>query len=424
MSSVRHLESSAQVPVDGALAGALARLAHGVDDDVADDGADDELYSYLSLEGVAVANAPSVDPLVEARLSALGAGFGWLVDEDPRGRALTALLRRAHARRKVFFPEYGQTPVIPEIAAYRCLEIARELPQGARVLHVGDDDMLSLGMASLGFSPFIVDIDPLLLSFLDRVAKEEGLVVESRVQDLLAPFPTELCGAFDAAFSDPMSFEDCQVAFLSRACAALKQGGLLWTTVHPLAREVCERVYARLPVRRVRAYASKNVYYWLKFDESPYRSDLVLLERVAGEAPWAPADQIPFEHIVTGELSERTHGALEVRGVRSKAKGPLSEGELASTLARGLDVPILGSFETASERYAHALVWFEGGQVAASFDQARGSAQISLYPFEQERSTAIHDAMAGLLRPLVRQAVVVPAFRMPPLSLSRSADEG
>lgn len=419
VSYVRELGSNAQAAVGPEHNDALSRLAHGVPDEAPLNGPLKDLFSRLEAEGAAVRGAPAVDPRIEAQLSDLGGGFGWFVDEHDQAAALIALLRRAHARRKVFFPEIGQTPVMPEVAAFRCLELHRLLVSQARVIHIGDDDLLSLGMAFLGHRPYAVDIDPLLVSFLKAVAEEEGLVVEAHVQDLLAPFPAALRGAFDAGFSDPMSFENCQLAFLSRACSALREGGLLWSTVHPVARGVCERVFARLPLSLARTYAAKNVYYWLKYDESPYRSDLVLLERTGGEPPWSPDERIPYSHVTDGKLKPVSHAALEARGVRSRGRGPVSAQLLCEGIAGALGEPALSKGGYEDDGYAHAFVAFEGGQVAVTFEHTRTRLRLSLYPHDPVRYARIEAAALEVLRPVLRWGTLVPAFEHPPQPLAK-----
>lgn len=409
--AVHHIETGDQISVSSAERVALARLAQGMPEASRED---DRVFRFLSERGAAVETAIDVDPVIEERLRTLGQGYTWLLDADPRAAALTKRLRRVHARRKVFFPEYGQTPVLPEIAAFRCLVVDRALARAGDVLHVGDDDLLSIGMAALGHRPVVLDIDPLLITFLRGCAADEGLGVQAEITDITAPLAHEWIGAFDAALSDPMSYENCQLAFLSRACAGLSPGGVLCTTAHPLARDVCERVYARLPVREQQLFAQRNTYYWLGYETANYRSDLVLLERVEGDLPFAPTDTIPLSHLIDGALTEKLHGVFETRGIRGLGKGPVTPAVLIAAAEACAPVRILGSSGFSSPRHVYAALFTEEGHVALTYDRTRSLARMIVYPFVEEHQARWHQVLAELVRPMRQSLYQMQAYEMPP----------
>ena len=103
----------------------------------------------------------------------------------------------------------------PEAGAARCLQLTKNLPAASKVLLVGDDDLLSLPLAALSYEVTTIDIDELVISFIKRAAHDEGLTVDARVYDVLAPLDEQLVGAYDAVFTDPMSYEQCFLAFYS-----------------------------------------------------------------------------------------------------------------------------------------------------------------------------------------------------------------
>ncbi len=393
----------------------LARLAHGVDDDEPVSA----LFARLGAQGFAASGLSAVDPEVQARLAFLGRGFAWTLSSHDEGPRLAEVLRRAHARRKVFVQAFGQTPCLPESAARRCLVVNEHLPKGARVLLLGDDDLVGLGLSLLGYDVTSVDIDPLLVSFLARVSAAEGLPLTARVLDLLAPLPRDDVGAFDAVLTDPMSYESCMLAFVSRALCLVRPGGLVFSCVNPVGRDTWRRVLPRLPARVVETRALLSAYYYDRYIENAYRSDLVTLERTAGEPAFAPGEQIPFSAITEGRLSEHEHAHLLQRGMRSKAKGALDGETLSGLLATAFGADAFALLSAGDGRYAHAAVRRPaGGVVAATFDSARTTLALSAFPGERrEVNAALDGALSEIMRSLKREGWFVASLRVPPREL-------
>lgn len=388
----------------------LARLAHGVSDDEPESA----LFRQLAEEGLASGGLSSVDPLVEERLASLGRGFSWTVSGSPDGARLVDVLRRGHARRKGFVQAFGQTPCLPESAARRCLVVREHVPAGGRVLLLGDDDLVGLGLATLGYEVTSVDIDPLLIAFLARVSAEEGLSLEARVLDLLAPLSPDDVGAFDAVLTDPMSYERCMLAFVSRALSLTKPGGLVFSCVNPVGRDTWRRVLPRLPARVVETRALLSAYYYDRYIENAYRSDLVTLARTDGETPFAPTETIPFSAITEGRLSEHEHAHVLARGMRSKAKGPVDGDALSAPLAAAFGGRPLTALTSTDGRYAYAAVSRAGGFACASFDNRRTTLALSAFPGAR---ADVHGALDGelgqLMRTLKRDGWFVASLRVP-----------
>jgi hypothetical protein len=409
-SELERLDEGAIFSLSSSDAAELSRLAHGV----ADDEPDTPLFARLREGGLAGEGLSAVDPVVEARLEELGRGLAWTLARHDEGPALASRLRRGHARRKVFVQAFGQTPCLPESAANRCLELTRHKPPGARVLLLGDDDLLCLGLAHLGYEVTSVDIDPLLVSFVARVAQEEGLDIDARVLDLLAPLGDDDVGAFDAVLTDPMSFHDCMLAFVTRALTLCKDDGVVLSCVHPVARSTFRAVLPRLPASVAAVRTLLSAYYFDRYIENAYRSDLVVLQRQAGPLHFQPDEQIPFEAITEGRLSEHEHALVSAKGMRSKSKPPPTPDELSRALTSSLDRAVADSGGASDERFVHAWAALSGGgHLAATFDTLRTSLELSMTPGDRNE---VEEALSAqrVMRVMRQKGWFVSAFHAPP----------
>lgn len=392
-SEIRSLAGDVQEPVPAEHGPALAALAQGLADDD-----ESELGEALVRVGLAARGLPPSDPVVEERLRSLGSGFGWTTPDDAASRALVALLRRAHARRKLFVHDFGQTPCLPESGAARCLALREVVPPGGRVLLIGDDDLLSLGLASLGFVVTSIDIDPHVIAFVARAARDEGLAVDARVYDVLAPLDPSMVARFDAVLTDPMSYEKCQIAFLSRALAVVRDGGHVLSCVHPIARQTFARVHATLPCDVVSYRVHFSAYTYYDYAENTYRSDLVTLRRRPGALPHAPDDTIPFSHITEGFLSEGFHGLGDVYGMRLGQKRDLSSDDVLAAITRaGHEVTSSSAHRTDGALFVTAFT-LGGGHVSVVVDQKRARLSLQVWPYDDVRDTPL----LALLSPLVK----------------------
>lgn len=104
---------------------------------------------------------------------------------------------------------------------------------GRRVLLLGDDDLTALalklvvrchGSHATIASLAIVDVDPALVSFLDRELGDAPFPVTCIEHDLRRPLPPRLVGAFDTVVTDPPYTTAAARLFLSRAADALDDG--------------------------------------------------------------------------------------------------------------------------------------------------------------------------------------------------------
>jgi predicted methyltransferase len=101
---------------------------------------------------------------------------------------------------------------------------------GRRVLLLGDDDLTALalsllvqrhGSPSTIASLTVVDVDPALVSFLERELADAPFAATCIEHDLRRPLPPKLVGAFDTVVTDPPYTTQAARLFLSRAADAL-----------------------------------------------------------------------------------------------------------------------------------------------------------------------------------------------------------
>jgi hypothetical protein len=385
-SQVRRVNHGRGVDVPAGLAEPLRRLAHGVPDGEPAD----ELWSLLARAQVVVEGADPVDAVAEERLGDLGRGFAWHSAHDGRAPGLSDLLRRAHARRKLSYFALGQTACLPESGVARCLELERRAGKGRRVLLIGDDDLLGLALSRMGHDVTVWDIDHLLVGFLRRVAEEEGLALDARVQDVLQPLGQGALGAFDVVLTDPMSYEGCLKAFLSRAASAVREGGLILTCVHALARDLFRRVAWGLPVEVVDCLYELSAYYYEGYVENWYRSDLWVLRRGAGEPAWLPDEAIPLGNIIAGSLKDRAHGFTDVGALPFRKPSHEGVAAVLDGWARYFPDHVVGRHDVRDGHWSHFfLALADGGHLAVVLDVEKGTLAYDLYPFSRELDGAV-----------------------------------
>ncbi len=99
--------------------------------------------------------------------------------------------------------------------------------EGAEIIVVGDDDLISLGMAltSLPRRIVVLEIDDRLISFINDMAKKYGFPVEARKFDVRNDIDEDLRGKFDVFITDPVETIEGITLFLSRAASGLRGKG-------------------------------------------------------------------------------------------------------------------------------------------------------------------------------------------------------
>ncbi len=99
--------------------------------------------------------------------------------------------------------------------------------ENAEIIVIGDDDLISLGMALTGLPKRIVvlEIDDRLIKFINDNAKKYGFPVEARKFDVRKDIDENLRRNFDVFITDPVETIEGITLFLSRAASGLKGEG-------------------------------------------------------------------------------------------------------------------------------------------------------------------------------------------------------
>lgn len=374
-------------PVAQADAPELAQLAQGM----LEAETESSLREQLGHSGLlAPSEEPDPDPVIEALLQKLGAPFSWRVWEQHR-KHLEAV-RRWHAHRKLFLYEYGQTPCLPETVLARAQQTSTDLATNAHILLIGDDDLMCVAFALLGYSVTVVDIDPSLIDFIQRRARLEGLSIEAKVVDLLQPVPPEMVGRFDRVLTDPMSFEGCLIAFLSRALAMVKNDGQVWTCVHPLAHPLFAKVAHQLPAHIHERAAWMSAYYYRRYQANTYRSDLFCLTPTGAALPFQADEHIPFESITEGELIPALHGHVFCRLTASENPENASFEHLAESAVLEQD-----------QTHQHFFKPTTSGYVAGTINRRGNALNIQLFPFSERHEEQLSAEYLENLNPIERR---------------------
>ncbi len=234
---------------------------------------------------------PEHDPLVPAGvLRPVWTADGWvdallarrleqLADLPPDAPTAAAAVYRAirdgHAARKVIHFDHYQMPAQPATACRR-VHLLAEAAGPQPVLLLGDDDLLSLGLAALGIPTHTVDIDGHLLRFIRQLAPQ----TQTHHSDLTTGLLGALQEKFAVVFGDPMSTYPGVQAFVASALSALAPGGILFLCGHPRLRIIFEHLQSTYRLRLLACHRDFNAYYSPR-TVSPLddRKDLYVLTR-------------------------------------------------------------------------------------------------------------------------------------------------
>ena len=133
------------------------------------------------------------------------------------------IAREISKYRKVYSNVYGQAPMLPLSNAIRAAIIEKYLPKGSKVLHIGDNDALSIILSKLGYEPFVIDIDDYVCWFLKKLAEKFDVKVRVGRIDVRLPFKIDTM--FDAFITDPEHTVACLLVFVLRGLQFTKKGG-------------------------------------------------------------------------------------------------------------------------------------------------------------------------------------------------------
>ncbi len=233
-----------------------------------------------------------IDEVLLAALQRLDRMYAWWQGQlDPEALRAFELTQQAHAHRKRFLWTFGQCPTLPETSLRRALLAPRG--ESLEILCIGDDDLVCVALAALGHRVTVFDLDPYLLTLIDRFAATHGLSIETAAVDLCAPVDARYASTFDICFTDPCSNESCLSLFLSRGICCLKLGGTAHVAVMHPAETMYRELTAGMQFPIVGFQHDFNHYYWASMKLAYYISDAYSHRRTAETTPRLALDE-PF----------------------------------------------------------------------------------------------------------------------------------
>jgi len=100
--------------------------------------------------------------------------------------------------------ELGQQTCSVESLVENALYMRRVLPDSqSKILCVGDDDLLCIPLALLGFDVNVLEIDSRLVRYINTIADAEDFDVRAYDYDIRDPLPSRFVGIHDAFVSNP-----------------------------------------------------------------------------------------------------------------------------------------------------------------------------------------------------------------------------
>ncbi|MCA9521032.1 MAG: bis-aminopropyl spermidine synthase family protein [Myxococcales bacterium] len=129
-------------------------------------------------------------------------------------------------RRPSCDPILNQLPIMPVSTTARAMHVAAQLSEGARVLILGDDDLVSLALGSArpDLAIDVVEVDERLLAVLREGAARRRLGnVSYYTVDLCEGLPDEMCEAYDAVITDPPYNAAGMTAFIVESRRAMRR---------------------------------------------------------------------------------------------------------------------------------------------------------------------------------------------------------
>ncbi len=178
----------------------------------------------LTPEGTAFVQDLHVTPTVQVTCSTCdGSGFEF----DPFARAYADFLPLL-AQRPPAEATYDQGALTAQSVFRRlAMMYAKGDVADQRLLLLGDDDLLSIALALTGLPReiVVVEIDPRLCGFIEKVAQAERLNIRVIQHDAREQFPTDLRAHFDTFVTDPSETIQGLLLFVEKGLAMLAPGG-------------------------------------------------------------------------------------------------------------------------------------------------------------------------------------------------------
>jgi hypothetical protein len=172
-------------------------------------------------------------------------------DQASASEQITTLIELLQGRLQVKSHKLHQQPCSSMTTAKRAALIAEYLTPASTVLCLGDDDFVSVALAStVGNEVTVIDLDRQVLSIIEEISRDQNLRITTHLADICRPLPPPLLSAFDVVVTDPIYFVRDMMNFLSAAeqclsksagaallsCCSRALAGPAWRTVEDWAR--------------------------------------------------------------------------------------------------------------------------------------------------------------------------------------------
>lgn len=395
-----------ELAVDFRYVNALEQLALGWDMKGVE-----QLAPKLVAAGFLAEGPPRSDAVLARVISGLDNVIGRDVGSSPRIKAAHEATLRAHARRKRFFEQIGQCPVLPETAVRRALTVGDAEQVGVKkVLCLGDDDLVAMALAVLGHEVSVFDIDDFLLRFLGDAAREAGVDIVTREVDLRDPMPPELLARYDVVITDPMANRECFELFLSRAIVLAKPNARILSAVFPPTTRLFKKVAAELGLSIDAWHARHNHYYTHAAKLHWYESDWVEMTTGASTKPAVLADafSVPL-NLYREDFAQRRPsfiGTFEDIGELRFAM-PYYLDLLVDVVEKAADIKLTHRVVHAGEGWSVIHGTTEDGHLLLHVDRRRKVLSAELVPFVPEVEDALRHFVMNVYKPKPADASVV-----------------
>ncbi len=407
-SRLMDLPADDDIKVDFRYVEPLERLGRGTD-----------LVGYESAvplllrTGVIEEGPAQPDPYIRGRLEKLDAVYLDHYRSRLSERALDAyrVSLDAHARRKRFFQQVGQCPVLPETALRRALLVGDAGDVGAlRVLCLGDDDLVSLPLAALGHEVTVYDIDDYLLEFLGLASVESELPMEIQEVDLRDPLRKSRREYFDVILTDPMSNRDCFELFLSRAFSMLKPGGQIFSACFPPTTGLFHTVAEEMGFSIERWHARHNRYYTHYLKLHSYESDWVEIRKTDATRETVAADDfcVPLNLYREDYFQRLPVFCAEIGEIEDAPfTRPMYLDLLFDALQSLTGEPLRDRRFIPGPDWSLAIAFTDKGRVSVHADRTRREIIVDMYPFVPKLEMPLRTCLMSAFKPQPTDAQVL-----------------
>lgn len=248
------------------------------------------------------------DEFVMDRLSELCIPFEWMATEEfCYPRSVWKAVIQAHGNRRLFRYDLCQTPLLPESVCRKASLISRMCSERDAVLLVGDDDFMSIALASLGHPVTVVEVDKHLNDVILEQSRRLGLDVEVVTADITQPNKELMRRSFSVIVSEPVSMETPMKAFLSRCISAATPNSLIAVSVEPRFSSRFHALASEAGVDPTAKYGQFCRYYEPSLMLASFTTDLWLLRVGNQSRPWIEPDETLGEELLKCYTRLREH---------------------------------------------------------------------------------------------------------------------